>query len=222
MIGKGALPEAAARRRRGLRAVAVSGGVQHVQRVSGKVGKEGYTMKIQCFPVTMSKEEALAIAAGKGNPLMKAYAGKKKINLRLMYLENRYYIYEITYHDGLLMRLVNKKRNGEQKQKIRVMVEATTCSASYTEEAIHTIEKDVDELAIQEAHYDDERLENCGSTMAKRMVRRRAGREISISTVSMEKVYRPYYIAIYGEMIEGTKARYLPIAADGNEIYKTF
>lgn len=34
--------------------------------------------------------------------------------------------------------------------------------------------------------------------------------------------YCPYYVAFYGELVEGTKVRYLPIAADKNEITRTF
>jgi hypothetical protein len=177
-------------------------------------------LKIQCFPVTMTREEALAIAGGRKNPLLKAFYGSKKINLRLMYLESRYFIYEMTYMDNLLMKLF-RRNHPEEKQKIRIMVEATTCTASYTDAEIHTIEKEVDENDIQLANYEDQRLEDCGATMARCMVRRHMGRDLTIRPISMQKVYRPYYIAIYGEMVEGTKAHYLPIAADGNEVYKT-
>ena len=181
-------------------------------------------MKIQCFPVKMSKEEALKIAAGHKNPMVKLMAGKKKINLRLMWLENRYYIYEMTYQDNALTKaLAGLFRNKPliDRQKIRVIVDATTATASYTEDPIHTEPREVNELDIQESYYDDQRLEDCGAILCKRMVRRRVGRHFSIRTVSMQKVYRPYYIAIYGDMIEGTRARYIPIAADGNEVNTT-
>ena len=79
----------------------------------------------------------------------------------------------------------------------------------------------MDELSIQPTYYDDQRLEDCGIRMAKRMVRRRVGKQILMKTLSVEKFYRPYYIAIYGDMVEGTKARYLPIAADGFEVNTT-
>ena len=177
-------------------------------------------MKIQTMPIVMTEEEALKIAAGHKNPVVRVMAGKKKINLRLMYLEHRYYIYEMTYHDSPLAALFHKNKT-EQKQKIRVIVDTTTCSASHTADPIRTKEVEVDELSIQPSYYPDQRLEDCGAMMARRMVRRRVGKQLSIRTVSCETFYRPYYIAIYGDMVEGTKARYLPIAADGHEVNVT-
>ena len=178
-------------------------------------------MKIECFPIKMKEEEALKIAAGGKNPIIRLLFGKKKINLRVMYLESRYIIYEMTYHDNFLVKAINKKKT-EDKQKIRVMVEATTCTAAYVEDEIVTEEREVEENDIQHTYYEDKRLRDCGAIMARRMVRRHAGRNLSIRPVEERKVYRPFYIAIYGEMIEGTKARYMPIAADGNLVSSNF
>ena len=174
-------------------------------------------VKIKALPIVMSEEEAIRIASGRSNPIVKVMAGNKKINLRLMYLEHRYYIYEMTYHDSPIVSLFHKSET-EQKQKIRIIVDTTTCSASHTSDPVKTKEIEVDDLSIQPSYYPDQRLEDCGAMMAKRMVRRRVGKQISIKTISMEQIYRPYYIAIYGDMVEGTKARYLPIAADGHEV----
>ena len=177
-------------------------------------------VKINALPIVMSEDEAMKIASGYKNPIVKAMAAKKKINMRVMYLENRYYIYEMTYQKSFFERALKKEKE-EIKQKIRIVVEATTCSASYTSDPIETHEIEVDELSLQPTYYDDQRLEDCGIRMAKRMVRRRVGKQIAMETLSMEKIYRPYYIAIYGDMVEGTKARYLPIAADGFEVNTT-
>lgn len=67
-------------------------------------------MKIECFPIKMKEEEALKIAAGGKNPIIRLLFGKKKINLRVMYLESRYIIYEMTYHDNFLVKAINKKK----------------------------------------------------------------------------------------------------------------
>ena len=176
---------------------------------------------IKALPIVMSQEEAYRIASGDKNPFVKAMARNKKINMRIMYLENRYYIYEMTYQKSLLERRFGNSLGDETVQKIRIIVEATTCSASYTPDPIHTEEIEVDEDSIQPTYYDDKRLEDCGMKFARRMVRRRVGRQLTMRTLSEETIYRPYYIAIYGDMIEGTKARYLPIAADGFEINTT-
>ena len=176
---------------------------------------------IKALPVKMSKDEALKIASGHKNPVVKAMARGKKINLRIMYLENRYNIYEMTYHATPLAKLFKGDSVEEQKQKIRIIVDTTTCSASYTSDPLYFEEIEVDEDSLQASYYDDQRLEDTGAFLAKRMTRRRIGKQISIELLSSEVFYRPYYIAIYGEMIEGTKARYLPIAADGHEINTT-
>ena len=181
---------------------------------------ETMNVKIKALPIVMPEAEAMKIAAGHKNPVVKAMAAKKKINLRVMYLENRCYIYEMTYQKSFFERVL-KKDEDAVKKKIRVVVETTTCSASYSSDPIETKEIEVDELSLQPSYYDDRRLEDCGIRMAKRMVRRRVGKQLAVETLSMEKFYRPYYIAIYGDMVEGTKARYLPIAADGFEVNTT-
>ena len=178
-------------------------------------------MKIECFPVKMKEEEALRIAQGGKNPVVRALFGRKKINLRIMYLESRYITYEMTFKDNIIVKTIKKKKE-EDKQKIRVMVEATTCSASYVEDDITTEVRDVEENDIQPTYYEDKRLTDCGAIMAGRMVRRHVGRNLSIKPVEERKVYRPFYIAIYGDMVEGTKARYRPIAADGNIVCRNF
>ena len=38
-------------------------------------------MKIECFPIKMKEEEALRIARGGKNPIMRAMFGKKKIKM---------------------------------------------------------------------------------------------------------------------------------------------
>ena len=178
-------------------------------------------MKIECFPVKMKEEEALRIAKGGKNPIVRALFGSKKINLRIMYLESRYITYEMTYKDNIIVKTIKKKKD-EDRQKIRVMVEATTCSASYVEDDIATEVKDVEENDIQPTYYADKRLTDCGAIMAGRMVRRHVGRNLAIKPVEERKVYRPFYIAIYGDMVQGTKARYMPIAADGNVVCRNF
>ncbi|UQZ90246.1 hypothetical protein C4J81_13970 [Deltaproteobacteria bacterium Smac51] len=174
-------------------------------------------MKIKCFPITMDKTQALKIAEGRGNLLGRLLLGGKKISLRVMYLESRYLTYEMTYADNPLVSLF-KKDGRVDRQKIRVMVEGTTCSAAYAPDNLNFVEKEVAENDIQLTYYDDQRLTDAGGIMAKRMVRRRVGRSLTIRPLEMEKIFRPFYIAIYGDMVEGTKVRYLPIAADGNDV----
>lgn len=168
----------------------------------------------------------MKIAAGGGSPLGKLlFCRDREISLRLMYLESRYMIYRMTYLDTVFSRLFRLRggaKKGKEQQKIRIMVEATTCTASYVPEEVFLEEREVPEEDIQPTYYDDERLRTCGSVMAKRLVRRHLGRNLSIQVDREEKVFRPFYIAFYGEVKEGNKVRYLPIEADGNTVQRTF
>ncbi len=71
-------------------------------------------MNIECFPVKMKEEEALRIAEGGKNPIVRALFGRRKINLRVMYLESRYITYEMTYKDNIIVRSYQEeKRRGQ-------------------------------------------------------------------------------------------------------------
>ena len=176
-------------------------------------------MKIECFPVTVSEAEALK-RANKG--IAGLYGKNKNITMRLMWLENRYLEFELTYGDSFIRKMLRKDKGKVDKQKIRAMVDATTCAGSYTETGISTIMREVDEKDVQATTYTDDQLVHTGRECVRRMVRRHAGRHVSAELIEMRKVYRPYWIAVYGEWVEGTKVRYLPIPADGNEVYRTF
>lgn len=178
-------------------------------------------MKIKCFQKTMNEDQAMKIAMGGGNVLGKMLYGNKPIQLRLMYLENRYIEYEMTYSTNAISNLLKKEKSNEKKQKIRVIVEGTRCTASYVQNEINVTQKDVKEEDIQFSEFTDEQIIGKGKDMCRRMVRRQVGSYITMDVISMESVYRPYYIAFFGELVEGTKVRYLPIPADGNEVKRT-
>jgi len=177
-------------------------------------------MKIKCFPKTMSETQAMKIAERGGNILGRVLFGNKRIQLKLMYLESRYIEYEMTFSTNVISNLF-KKQNENKKQKIRAMVEGTRCTASYLPDGIKVVLKDVREEDIQFSEFTDEQIIGKGKDMCRRMVRRQVGSYITMDVISMESVYRPYYIAFYGELVEGTKVRYLPIQADGNEVKRT-
>ena len=46
-------------------------------------------MKIQVVPKTMAEEEAMEVAEKRGNFLGRLLLGKKKITLKLMYIESK-------------------------------------------------------------------------------------------------------------------------------------
>jgi len=177
-------------------------------------------MKINCFPKTMSEEQAMKIAKGGGNILGKTLYSNKKVNIKLMYLENKYIEYEMTYKTNLIDKII-KKDEKIRKQKIRAIVEGTRCTASYVPDEIKLETKDIPDENIQFTEFAEDKLISKGKDACRRMVRRQIGSYITMEVEKMESVYRPYYIAFYGDLVEGTKVRYLPIPADGNEVKRT-
>lgn len=176
-------------------------------------------MQITATPISMTEAEALKVAHGGGNVVGKALYGKKDITLRLMYLESREVIFNLTYQPAPLMRWLGKKTSDRPAQKIRMMVEGTRCTASYSGEPIKTVDIEVDnEEAVQKTEFSDQEIVQTAKRMAVRMVRRQIGQVPFAELYAMRSIYRPYYVAFYGELKMGTRVRYLPIPADGNRV----
>lgn len=172
----------------------------------------------------MNEENAMKIARGGGNIIGKALYGKGKITLKLMYLESREVILDLYYQPTPLMRwLLKKEEPNRPSQKIRMMVEGTRCGASYAGEDLSTCEIEVEDSdSVQNTEYSNEKIIQAAKRLALRMVRRQIGKIATAEVSSMRSVYRPYYIAFYGDMKLGEKVRYLSIAADGSRVERTF
>lgn len=186
-----------------------------------KLKDEGEEMKINCSKPIITRDEAMNIAKGGGNIAGRMLYGNKDIDLKLLYLENRYIVYNMTYLPNPISKLL-KKTGKVRTQKIAAIIDGTRCTASYVPDELRYEELIVDEELIQYTEFSDEELISKGKDMCRRMVRRQMGRYITMEVESMISVYRPYYIAFYGSLVEGTKVRYLPIAADGNEVKRAF
>lgn len=172
-------------------------------------------MKITATVKTMTPAEAMQKARGGGNALGKAMYGGKDINLKLIYLENKEVILKLNYQPAPLMRWLGIKPKGPDSQLIRMIVEGTRCTASYSEQPLNTEEIEVEEGAYQKTEFPMDKIIQTAKRPALRMVRRQIGRVATADVHSVRSVYRPYYVAFYGEMKMGEKVRYLPIPADG-------
>lgn len=173
-------------------------------------------MKILATPKIMSDAEALSIARKGGNAFGRVLYGSKDITLKLLWLESREVILRLNYQPAPLMKWLGK---GEYtSQNIRMIVEGTRCTASYAEHEIQTRTVDVPEDSIQKTEYPDDKIVATAKRPALRMVRRQIGKTATAELVSMRSIYRPYYIAFYGEYEIGKRVRYLPIPADGNKV----
>lgn len=180
-------------------------------------------MKILALQKQVTEEAAMKIAEKKGGPLGRLFLRNTSIMMKLMYLESKEIIYDMTYEPVPFFGKLLPARPGAQRQKIRIIVEGTRCNPAYLAEELRTITLDIaDESLIQESPHPVQKMIEEGKYLARRMVRRQIGRNVCMEAASVRSIYRPYYVAFYGDWQPENKVRYLAIPADGNEISKMF
>lgn len=181
-------------------------------------------MEIHAVKKTMSEAEAMKVAEKRGNWLGRLLLGKKKITLKLMYLESREITFDMTYVDSPLLKLMKRKSpQTPAKQKILMLAEGTRGNPAYLDSPVRTQVLQIDdESMIQKTEIPEEKLIDEARRLARRMVKRQVGRDVLLDVLSVRSIYRPYYIAFYGDLVENTKVRYIAIPADGNVIERTF
>lgn len=180
-------------------------------------------MKIQVVPKTMNEEEAMEVAEKRGNFLGRLLLGKKKINLKLMYIESKEITFEMTYMDTFLRKIFTQKESLPRKQKILMLAEGTRGMPAYLEKPIKTQSLQItDPAQVQTTEIPQDKLIENAKRLAGRMIRRQIGSYVTLEVLQLRSIYRPYYIAFYGELVENTKVRYIAIPADGNIIERTF
>ena len=179
-------------------------------------------MKIRHFVVKKSVEEARKEAGRKGL-LAKIVGGgwNGPIVMRTIYIENRLITFEIETHPPIIARLLGK--GGEpRKTKIEIIANGSTRGVSYYDRrGVEITESEVDESSVQASDFPDDALIARANVLARRILRRRVGGNISLEPVGVQSVYRPYHVAFFGEPEEGKKVYYIPIAADGCSIKRT-
>ena len=179
---------------------------------------------IVALPKLLDADKAMQIAQKKGNLLGRIIVGKKQVcSLRLMYLESKEIIYSMSDLPAPLLGRLFPTRKTPKQQKIRILVEGTRCNPAYLAHELQTVTLAIDdEDSVQESTFPVQKMIEEGRYLARRMLRRQAGRNVALEAESCRSIYRPYYIAFYGELREGTKVRFLTIPADGNEITRVF
>ena len=101
-------------------------------------------------------------------------------------------------------------------QLCRVIVNCSSGGAAWAEEIPgDEVELTVQAGQVQPGTFSHNELEGRGRKLVMRVLRRRIGGYPDINLANCRSIYRPFYVALYGEAVEGTKIRYLPFAADG-------
>ncbi|GHT00825.1 hypothetical protein AGMMS50276_27610 [Synergistales bacterium] len=179
-------------------------------------------MNIKSFPIKMDEGTAREMSEG-GNFITKLLFRKKTpVELRRVFIENRIMTFTITYHPSIIARIFRKNQT-PKTSKIVMIGNGSTCGVSYYDgRELEIIDMEVDPEEVQASDFSDEALITRGNALARRILRRRVGGNISLDVAEIKSVYRPYYVAFYGTLVEGTKVRYMPIPADGNVVKRTF
>ncbi|HVI41989.1 MAG TPA: hypothetical protein VM577_15160 [Anaerovoracaceae bacterium] len=173
-------------------------------------------MDIRSFPIKTGKDEAENIARGKGGLLWNTvFSGMNLTQIKRHFIEFKLITFEATYRPSLIARLFSRKTE-TKKQTITMLANGSTGSVSWVDSMpdIVTI-KDVDDLDVQLSDREDDDLCKRGKKIATQVIHRHVGGVPELELIKIESVFRPYWIAFYGDVVEGNKVRYKPIAADG-------
>ncbi|MFR5880522.1 MAG: hypothetical protein ACLUEQ_06805 [Cloacibacillus evryensis] len=181
---------------------------------------------ITSFPIKMSVEEAKREARKRNGFLARLISGirgkDQEIVMKTIYIENRLITFEITTNP-LFLEKIFKKEAKPRKSKIRMIANGSTCGVSYYDgRGVETAEAEVAEEAVQHSDFSDEEMVTRGNALARRILRRRVGGNFSLEPSEIQSVYRPYHVAFFGKPEEGKKIYYVPVAADGCTVKRTF
>ncbi|MBM7616147.1 hypothetical protein [Alkaliphilus hydrothermalis] len=178
---------------------------------------------IKCFPIKLNVDEAKNIANKKGNFIGKVLLkNHNEITMKELYIENKVITYNVTFTPLPFVKKLFKNYK-QQEILIRIIANGSTGGVSYYDDKGIDIEtKEVNPDNIQMSDYDIEKLITKGNILVRKILRRRIGGNLTINAVDVMSVFRPYHIAFFGELIEGSKVRYIPISADGCNVRRTF
>lgn len=181
-------------------------------------------MKISCFPEKIDQKRAMAMADKQTGFFSRLFIGRdKKIEeVKTLYIENRLITFTITAKPPLFEKLF-KKEPKPIKSRIQMIANGSTCGVAYYDpRGVEIVEEDIDEEHVQKSDYADELLITRGNALARKILRRRVGGNLTLEVEDIKSVYRPYHVAFYGKPAAGSKVYYVPIAADMCSVGKTF
>ncbi len=160
----------------------------------------------------MQKEEAMKIAEKKGDWLWNIVFCKSPLSeVRLIYIE--YVLLDIeTVSSPTLMNKIRKKASQPVRKKLKVLVNGSTGGVSLvTDQNLQIEEIELnDEAEMQNKAFDDAEADN-------KIPHRAMGGMHEAEIVGRLSIYRPFWVAFYGDMKQGNRVRYITIAADGGQ-----
>ena len=104
------------------------------------------------------------------------------------------------------------------EHRILILSNGTSGSPSLIDTLPEFMTIDLDEEQyedmVQRSDYDDEEMIKNAKKLAVRVMHRMVGGIPRIGGITIKTVYRPFYVAFYGDVINGNKVRYITIPAD--------
>ncbi len=180
-------------------------------------------MKITIFSIKKSIAEAEKEASRKGL-LARIFSGRWSSApiMRTIYIENKLITFEITAEPSFVARML-KKATAPRKTKIEMIANGSTCGVSYYDRrGVETEEAEVDCESVQFADFSDEQMITRCNVLARRILRRRVGGNMSLRVIDVKSIFRPYHVAFFDKPEPGKKVYYIPVAADGCCVRRTF
>jgi hypothetical protein len=174
-------------------------------------------MKEYVFEQKMSEDRARQIAAKKGDWVWGVIFNRLPLTeVRLMYLEFLLINVRSEYMPGPLEKLRNTVRKNTV-QELEVLADGTNGRIAMVADRPKILIKELedDNNYVQRSDFDDNDLLSSAKKVAVKVAHRFMGGIPLVEVTEYRSVFRPYWVAFYGDMREGNKVRYLPIAADG-------
>ncbi|MEI8216616.1 MAG: hypothetical protein WCF96_05910 [Eubacteriales bacterium] len=144
--------------------------------------------------------------------------------LQLHYFEYKLLRLETTFDKPLLFRLLpSRKKLLSKKMEVMILGNGTTGSVALVESHPDLVAVDLeDDSCIQYAYCPEENMIANAKKLALRVLHRMRGGMPSVEEIETTSVFRPFWVAYYGEVVPGNKVRYKTIAADGCSSQRSF
>jgi hypothetical protein len=161
--------------------------------------------------LVMSQEDAIKIAQKKGSWIGRLLVSKDLSKVDLSYFP----FYKVTLNFEIESRKLPFSTKKKISSKISVLVSGTTGQASIIDQFPVLHEEDSNQKNMIEPYVPQEKVVESATKCANRFIIRRARAIPLVKSVQTELLFRPYWVAYYGEVMEVKKIHYLPIQADG-------
>ncbi len=185
-------------------------------------------MEINALKIKMSKEEAIVKAKKKNDWLWNLiFFNKPLTKLELWYIEYRILEIETVESKSIFKKMREKKEGLEKpplRKKLEVILNGSTGNVAVVADNLIrekvTIEED-DNIKVQNFICEAVDGEEKARKLANKVGHRLLGGLHEAYITKRETVYRPFWVAFYGEVVQGNKVRYIAIPADGGKNNRT-